>query len=144
VKTKVLLQVATQCPGQRAERQIIRYLCHPSIYRHQNENIQEAKPIPGTEIGDRDELFTIIKYEPYKRNKAALALLWDLDARPHEVTLLKIKHIRLKEKFGEVQIILVDANTSPQKDIKKADFDPLKSLQDAFQEIARNCCKRGC
>ncbi len=46
----------------------------------------------------------MIKYEPYKRNKAALALLWDLDARPHEVTLLKIKHKRLKEKYGEGEI----------------------------------------
>jgi integrase/recombinase XerD len=49
-------------------------------------------------------LFTIIKYDPYKRNKAALALLWDLNARPHEITLLKIKHIRLKEKYGEGEI----------------------------------------
>jgi len=31
-------------------------------------------------------------------------LLWDLDARPHEVALLKIKHIRLKEKYGEGEI----------------------------------------
>jgi integrase/recombinase XerD len=52
----------------------------------------------------RDELLTVIKYEPYKRNKAALSLLWDLDARNHEVTLLKIKHIRLKEKYGEGEI----------------------------------------
>ncbi len=49
-------------------------------------------------------MFTIIKYEPYKRNRAALALLWDLDAQPHEVTLLKIKHVRLKEKYGEGEI----------------------------------------
>ncbi len=49
-------------------------------------------------------MFTIIKYEPYKRNKAALALLWDLYAQPHEVTLLKIKHVRLKEKYGEGEI----------------------------------------
>jgi integrase/recombinase XerD len=33
-----------------------------------------------------------------------LSLLWDLDARNHEVTLLKIKHIRLKEKYGEGEI----------------------------------------
>jgi integrase/recombinase XerD len=33
-----------------------------------------------------------------------LSLLWDLDARNHEVTLLKIKHIRLKEKYGEAEI----------------------------------------
>lgn len=33
-----------------------------------------------------------------------MSLLWDLDARNHEVTLLKIKHIRLKEKYGEGEI----------------------------------------
>ena len=49
-------------------------------------------------------LLAIIKYEPRKRNKAALSLLWDLDARSHEVTLLKIKHIRLKQKYREGEI----------------------------------------
>jgi hypothetical protein len=33
-----------------------------------------------------------------------LSLLWDLDAPPHEVTLLKIKHIGLREKYGEGEI----------------------------------------
>ena len=56
-----------------------------------------------SELWERDELLTVIKYELYKRNKAALSLLWDLDARNHEVTLLKIKHIRL-EKYGEGEI----------------------------------------
>jgi integrase/recombinase XerD len=49
----------------------------------------------------------IVKYEPYIRNKAALTLFWDLDARNarnHEVTLLKIKHIHLKERYGEGEI----------------------------------------
>lgn len=53
---------------------------------------------------EKDDLLTIIKYESYKRNKATLELLWDLDARPHELTLLKIKHIRLKDKYGEGEI----------------------------------------
>ena len=57
-----------------------------------------------SELWERDELLTVIKYEPYKRNKAALSLLWDLDARNHEICLLKIKHIRLKEKYGEGEI----------------------------------------
>ena len=52
---------------------------------------------------EKDDLLTIIKYESYK-NKAILALLWDLDSRPHELTLLKIKHIRLKDKYGEGEI----------------------------------------
>ena len=57
-----------------------------------------------TELWEKEDILTIVKYDNYKRNKAALTLLWDLDARPHEVTLLKIKHIRLKEKYGEGEI----------------------------------------
>jgi integrase/recombinase XerD len=30
--------------------------------------------------------------------------MWDLDARPHEITLLKIKLVRLREKYGEGEI----------------------------------------
>jgi hypothetical protein len=30
-----------------------------------------------------------------------LTLFWDLNARNHEITLLKIKHLRLKERYGE-------------------------------------------
>ena len=65
---------------------------------------KRLSPYSETEIWDKDEFLSIIKYETYKRNKAALSLLWDLDARPHEITLLKIKHIRLKEKYGEGEI----------------------------------------
>ena len=36
--------------------------------------------------------------------QAALALMWDLDGRNHEITLLKIKPIRLKENYGEGEI----------------------------------------
>ena len=49
-------------------------------------------------------MLTIVKYEPFVRNKAALTLFWDLDARNHEITMLKIKNIRLKEKYGEGDI----------------------------------------
>ena len=53
---------------------------------------------------ERDDILLITKYETYKRNKAILTLLWDLNARNHEITLLKIKHIRLREKYGEGEI----------------------------------------
>ena len=36
--------------------------------------------------------------------KQLLTLFWDLDARNHEVTLLKIKHIQLKDRYGEGEI----------------------------------------
>ena len=42
---------------------------------------KRLSPYSETEIWDKDEFLSIIKYESYKRNKAALALLWDLDAR---------------------------------------------------------------
>jgi integrase/recombinase XerD len=57
-----------------------------------------------SEIWERDEILFVTKFEPYKRNKAALTLFWDLDARNHEITLLKIKHLRLKERYGEGEI----------------------------------------
>jgi len=49
-------------------------------------------------------ILSIIKYDVFKRNKAALTLLWDLNARPHEVTLLKIK------QDAEIAIIEMGAN----------------------------------
>lgn len=39
-----------------------------------------------------------------KRNKAIIALLWDMDGRPHEITLMKLKHIKLLEQYGEAQV----------------------------------------
>jgi integrase/recombinase XerD len=76
----------------------------PSFITIKKKRTKRLSPYLETELWERDELLSIIKYEPYKRNKAALALLWDLDARPHEVTLLKIKHIRLRERYGEGEI----------------------------------------
>ncbi len=56
----------------------------------QPKKTKRITPYSDTEIWEKDELLSIIKYEPFKRNKAALTLLWDLDARPHEIALLKI------------------------------------------------------
>ena len=82
---------------------------HHQIGKHlsslgSRKKTKRLSPYLETELWERDELLQIIKYEPFKRNKAALALFWDLDARNHEVTLLKIKHIRLREKYGEGEI----------------------------------------
>lgn len=61
-------------------------------------------PNSESEIWEKDELHFIIKYENSKRNKAILALLWDLNARNHEITLLRIKNIRIKEEYGEGEV----------------------------------------
>ena len=76
----------------------------PAFIKIKEKRSKRVSPYLETEIWDKEEFQTIIKYEPIKRNKAALALLWDLDARPHEISGLKLKHIRLKEKYGEGEI----------------------------------------
>ena len=65
---------------------------------------KRISPYLENELWEKDEILAIVKYELYIRNKAAIMLMWDLNARPHEVTLLKTKHIRLKEKYGEGEI----------------------------------------
>jgi integrase/recombinase XerD len=76
----------------------------PEFLKIKNKKSKRISPYVESEIWEKDELLSILKYEPYKRNKAAITLMWDLDARPHEITLLKIKHIRLREKYGEGEI----------------------------------------
>jgi hypothetical protein len=76
----------------------------PEFVKIKQKATKRVSPYLETELWERDELLTLIKYEPYARNKAILTLMWDLDARPHEITLLRIKHIRLKEKYGEGEI----------------------------------------
>lgn len=61
-------------------------------------------PYSEADIWTKDELLAIVKYGPRKRNKAVLTLMWDLNARPHELTLLKIRNIRLNDKYGEGEI----------------------------------------
>lgn len=76
----------------------------PSFLKIDKKKTKRLSPYLESELWEKEDILTIVKYDNYKRNKAALTLLWDLDARPHEVTLLKIKHVRLKEKYGEGEI----------------------------------------
>jgi site-specific recombinase XerD len=76
----------------------------PFFLKIKEKRTKRISPYLETELWEKEDLFTVIKYEPYKRNKAILSLLWDLNARPHELTLLKVKHIRLREKYGEGEI----------------------------------------
>jgi len=76
----------------------------PTFAKIKEKRTKRLSPYSETEIWDRDEFLSIVKYEPYLRNKAALTLCWDMDARNHEVTSLKIKNIRLREKYAEGEI----------------------------------------
>ncbi len=76
----------------------------PPFVQIKKKKTKRLSPYSETEIWDRDELLIVVKYQPYLRNKAALTLFWDLDARNHEVTMLKIKNVRLREKYGEGEV----------------------------------------
>jgi integrase/recombinase XerD len=60
----------------------------PEFVRIRQKQSKRSSPYLGSEIWDKEELQSIIKYEISRRNKAIISLLWDLDARPHEITLL--------------------------------------------------------
>ncbi|MPZ06032.1 MAG: hypothetical protein GEU26_06375 [Nitrososphaeraceae archaeon] len=78
--------------------------CTPEFVNIKKKRTKRLSPYGEHEIWDIEELKTAIKYEPHKRNKAILSLLWDLNGRNHEITLLRIKHIRLRERYGEGEI----------------------------------------
>jgi len=48
----------------------------PSFIQITEKRTKRISPYLESELWERDELLTVIKYEPYKRNKAALSLLW--------------------------------------------------------------------
>src|SRR5262245_48940664 len=76
----------------------------PEFVNIKMKKTKRLSPYEEHEIWDIEDLKTAIKYESHGRNKAALALLWDLNGRNHEITLLCIKHIRFKERYGEGEI----------------------------------------
>ncbi|MGA9152012.1 MAG: hypothetical protein WBZ36_15650, partial [Candidatus Nitrosopolaris sp.] len=68
--------------------------------------IKAKKPLSDSPYGvndiwQLDDVLTIVSYESELRNQAIITLLWDLDARSHEVTALRIKDIILNEQYGE-------------------------------------------
>lgn len=76
----------------------------PAFVQIKKKKTKRLSPYSQSEIWDLEELKAIIKYEPNKRNKAAIALMWDLNTRNHELTMLKLKHVRLLERYAEGEI----------------------------------------
>lgn len=76
----------------------------PEFVKIKTKKSKRISPYLESEIWEKDELLSVIKYEPHRRNKAALTLFWDLNGRNHEITMLKLKHIRIKEKYAEGEV----------------------------------------
>jgi len=73
----------------------------PAFLKIKAKKPLRESPYGINDIWQLDELLTIIEYEPELRNKAIITLLWDLDARNHEITALRIKDIILNGQYGE-------------------------------------------
>jgi len=76
----------------------------PSFAAIKKKKTKRLSPYLESELWEKDELLSVVKYEKEIRNRAVLTLLWDFNARNHEVTSLKIKHIRLRERYGEGEV----------------------------------------
>ena len=76
----------------------------PEFVKIKTKKSKRLSPYLESEIWEKDELLSIIKYEQHKRNKAALTLFWDLNGRNHEITMLKLKHIRIKQNYAEGEV----------------------------------------
>ncbi len=61
-------------------------------------------PYDINDIWEVDEMLEIVQYEPELRNQAIITLSWDVNGRPHEITALKLKHVKLGERYGEAVI----------------------------------------
>jgi len=69
-----------------------------SIKRKKNKRISSYSP---NDVWSVDELLTVVKYCSNNRDKTLLTLSWDMAARNHEITKLKLKDIKFKEKYAE-------------------------------------------
>lgn len=76
----------------------------PPFLKIKTKKPLRESPYDINDIWELDELLTVISYEPELRNQAVITLLWDLDARNHEITALRIKDIVLDEQYGEGSI----------------------------------------
>ena len=80
----------------------------------QKTSFERNSPYEENNIWSREELFSMLKYEPNLRNKAIITLSWDMSGRPHELTKLKMKHLDFEVADNYAKGI-VPANTKTGK-----------------------------
>ena len=99
----------------------------PDFAKLKKKKTKRASSYSESEIWDKEELLSIIKYEPNIRNKAILTMLWDLDARPHEITKLKIKNLRFRENYAEGEIPF-DTKTGSRYILLRSSFPYVREM----------------
>jgi len=72
-----------------------------NIKQKKNKRISSFSP---NDVWSQEEILVVVKYCTNTKYKALLTIMFDIAARNHEVTKLRIKDIVLKEKYGEATI----------------------------------------
>lgn len=76
----------------------------PEFVQIKKQKTKRKSTYAANETWQRDEVLAIIPYEQEIRNKAIITALWDMDGRNHELTRIKIKHVRFQETYAEGEI----------------------------------------
>lgn len=80
----------------------------PEWFKIKNEQSDRARkgPYSKRQVWTRDEVLSILKYEPELRNKALITMGWDMYARNHETTSLRIRDINfgVSDVYAEGEI----------------------------------------
>jgi integrase/recombinase XerD len=73
----------------------------PSFLKIKSKKRLRDSPYDVNHIWELNDVLTIVSYEPELRNQAIITLLWELDARNHEISALRVRDIILDEQYGE-------------------------------------------
>ncbi|MGB6528722.1 MAG: site-specific integrase [Candidatus Nitrosopolaris sp.] len=73
----------------------------PTWFKIKNIKTKRKSPYKITQIWTREELLSIVNYERNMRNRAIFTMSWDMNARNHEITSLKIGDIQFKDRYAE-------------------------------------------
>jgi hypothetical protein len=76
----------------------------PHLVKIRDKKTKRQSPYDVAQIWDLHEMLRILPYATHIRNKAAITLFWDLNARNHKITKLAIHDVRLRENYGEGEI----------------------------------------
>lgn len=104
----------------------------PAFMKIKTKKPLRDSPYDNNDIWKREDVLMIVEYESELRNQAIIILLWDLDARNHEITALKLRDIVLNEQYGEGSIPL-NTKTGGGPILLTSSF-PYVDQQTSFQE----------
>jgi hypothetical protein len=76
----------------------------PNFIRISHKKTGRESPYTITQVWEQDEFELVVGFEKDLERRAAMMMLWDLNARNHEVAKIAIENIRFKEGYAEGEI----------------------------------------